>query len=68
MNTTDEASALFFYDQLMGTYSGHMSNIPNNPVMQSFLKSHGVNDEKSFLNFLRGVADSLEEYKKNNPF
>jgi hypothetical protein len=59
----DESTAKFFYDQIMGSYPGHMSMIPNSPTLRSLLLAHGVKDEDTFNEFLVQVADKLEGYK-----
>jgi hypothetical protein len=61
--TVDESTAKFFYDQIMGSYSGHMSLIPNSPILKSLLNAHGVKNEDTFNEFLVQVADKLEGYK-----
>jgi hypothetical protein len=58
--------ARFFMDQCAGSYSGHMSNIPNNPTLFGLFRAHGVSepsgraDPKGFAVFLRAVADALD--------
>jgi len=56
----DESTAKFFYDQIMGSYSGHMSLIPNSPTLRSLLHAHGVKDEDTFNEFLVQVVGKLK--------
>ena len=58
--------ALFFKEQIYGTYTGHMSEIPNNPTLHGLLSAHGINQytgTDDFPEFLRAVADALSETK-----
>ncbi len=57
--------ALFFEQQIYGTYSGHMAEIPNNPTLYGLLSAHGIHphDGTLFPEFLRAVADALSETK-----
>jgi len=55
----NEAIANLFYEQCMGTHSGHMANIPNNPVLMSICVASGVKDVNSFKQFLASVDDHL---------
>lgn len=58
--------ARFFMDQCAGSYSGHMSNIPNNPTLFGLCLAHNVAtpggrpDKKDFAVFLRAVATALD--------
>ena len=55
-----EAMAELFMDQCVGSYNGHMSAIPNNPVIDGICRAHRANDRKEdFAIFLRQVADQL---------
>lgn len=56
-------TAVFFYDQICGQYNGHMSKIPNNPVLYGLMEANGIHNAKSFAEFLRGVADQLDDIK-----
>ena len=58
--------AKFFYEQCAGSYSGHMANIPNNPVLFGLTKAYsGGSDnlyaatQTEFAEMLREVADEL---------
>ena len=56
--------AIFFKDQIVGKYSGHMAAIPNNPVLYGIACAYGVDldhKEATLSDFLRGIADALEE-------
>ena len=55
--------ARFFMYQCVGSYSGHMASIPNNPVMQGIVLATlgGQNvDARMFSEFLIGMADALD--------
>jgi len=54
--------ALFFKDQIVGGYSGHMAVIAHNPTLQGLLFAHGISDTDKikFCEFLRSVADQLD--------
>jgi len=53
--------AIFFKDQLVGTYSGHMAAIPNNPVLYGLMAAHKAdNSNRDFAEFLRQVADKID--------
>lgn len=54
--------AELFYQQCIGSYSGHMSNIPNNPVLNSICLASGANDRASFKEFLKQVAENIPDY------
>jgi hypothetical protein len=55
----NESIAKLFYDQIMGTYSGHMAHIPNNPVLKSICEASGVVGQETFKEFLTEVAEKL---------
>ena len=63
-----EAMAELFYDQCAGSTSGHMANVPNNPVLFSLVScaADGKPDncraasKKNFALMLREMADHLE--------
>jgi len=63
--TVSEAVAKYFYEQCSGQYNGHMSMIPNNPVLFGLLQAHSVGSPTDFARFCRQVADQLE---KEQPF
>ena len=63
--TVSEPVAYFFYEQCAGESNGHMSMIPNNPVLSGLCKAHAIHTKEDFSRFLRQVADSLE---KEQPF
>lgn len=61
------ALAEYFYEQCAGTYSGHMSNVPNNPQLFTLIKSQsGMNDNcyaatrSEFAEFLEMVIDVID--------
>lgn len=65
------ASALFLFNQLTGTYSGQMADVPHNPMLHGFMRAHigkVVKDRSyriemslpGFSDFLRQVADHLD--------
>jgi len=56
-------TAKFFMDQCVGTYSGHMAAIPNNPVLYGLLKCHGIDQHSThqMAEFLCAVAYELKE-------
>lgn len=57
----NESVAKVFYDQCMGDYPGHMANIPNNPVLMSICVASGATNKKTFIEFLKQVADQLPD-------
>lgn len=59
--SVNDSIANLVYDQMMGTYSGHMANIPNNPTLMSICNASGVTDRKTFKEFLKQVADKLPD-------
>ncbi|MCK5639852.1 MAG: hypothetical protein KAJ19_03615 [Gammaproteobacteria bacterium] len=63
--TVSEASAIYFYEQCVGTFDGHMAAIPNNPVLRGLCLAHGVKHQDDFVRFLRQVAEQLG---KEQPF
>lgn len=56
----NKAIANLFFDQCYGTYSGHMANVPNNPVLMSICSASGVTGQNTFKEFLLKVAEELE--------
>lgn len=60
--------AKVFYEMCAGSHSGHMANIPNNPVIYSILRamSEGRDDQcyamslSEFAITLRDMADAIE--------
>lgn len=62
-----EETAKFFVDQCIGTHSGHMAAIPNNPVLFGLLKAHGVESYNTdcMAKFLEKVAAHL---RNETPF
>ena len=67
MKMVSESVAIFFYEQCHGEHTGHMEMLDNNPVLKGLLKSHGVNSQKDFIDFIRRVANRLSK-KKDLPF
>jgi hypothetical protein len=59
----NESIAKLFFEQIMGTYSGHMAAIPNNPTLKSICEASGAFDKKTFKQFLIDVADKLPDDK-----
>ena len=60
--------AKIIMEQCIGSYSGHMASIPNNPIIYSMFRAvmteHNTrNDEKDFAIALRKIADALEDKK-----
>ena len=51
--------AQLFYEQCCGETCGHMSMIPNSPILSSIAKVHNVKNQDMFAEFLRLVADHL---------
>jgi hypothetical protein len=62
--------ARLFENQCIGSYSGHMASIPNNPVIWSiFMAADACGDRKKFVSVLRAFADELEKLTKDDlPF
>lgn len=60
--------AKLFHDQCVGSYSGHMSSIPNNPLFSSIFDAAGYSEKakhpnnayKVFADILRQFATELE--------
>lgn len=58
--------ATYFIEEAFGSYSGHMSMIPNNPSLQGLARAHGCADSngrierESMKQFLRDIADAIE--------
>ena len=56
-----------FFEQCVGSYSGHMANIPYNPAVHSICRSVGINEydptksRAKFVEFLRQVIKELED-------
>ena len=69
MNESSKAMAIFFYEQCAGSYSGHMSNVPNNPTLNGLVTAcigkHNVS-RAEFADLLRDFADSLDSDTKEN--
>ena len=63
--TVSEPVAEFFMQQCVGEHSGHMSMIPNNPVLYGLVQSHRALGRNEFVRFLRQIADQLD---KDIPF
>ena len=59
--TVSQAVAHYFYNQVCGEYAGHMSMIPNSPVLYGLTQAHAVRSEKDFASFLRQCAAHLEK-------
>lgn len=59
----NKAGANLFYEQCMGSHNGQMASVPNNPVLNSICRSHGVNSKIEFAQFLKKVAEHLENEK-----
>jgi len=64
----DKVFADFFYEQCAGTYSGHMANVPNNPMFYAMVKAYsGSHDscyaasKTEFAKFLREIANQWPE-------
>jgi hypothetical protein len=58
-----KAMAKYFYEQCAGTYSGHMANVANNPVLFGIIGAHTdqrdncyAASQAVFADFLRRVA------------
>jgi len=63
----EKTLAKFFYEQCVGTHSGHMANIANNPVLFGLISAAtGTNDnchaasQTKFAKLLREMADQLD--------
>jgi len=56
----NESIANLFFDQCFGSYSGHMSSIPNNPTLKSICEACGVKSKNDFKEFLKLVSDNIE--------
>ncbi len=68
---TNKAMAIFFYEQCAGSFSGHMSSIPNNPTLFGIIKAHTKDNnsmnaasKKEFSEFLMSIAENL--LRENN--
>jgi len=68
VNAPHKALAFFFYEQCAGATSGHMSMVPNNPVLFSLIKTftssnnaHYAADKAEFARILHAIADDLVE-------
>ena len=59
-NNSDKALAEYFYDQCAGSYTGHMANVPNNPVLHGLMLACGVKSKKDFASQLRKFADAID--------
>lgn len=57
----NESIATLFYEQCMGRYSGHMANIPNNPILDSICKASGVVNKRDFKQFLIELSENLDD-------
>ena len=57
---SDKALASYFYEQCAGTYTGHMANVPNNPVLNGLVRACGAESKKDFADLLRRFADALD--------
>lgn len=55
-----KAAAEFFREQCTGEYGGQEGLVPYNPVILSLVRSHMACGPKDFAQFLRQVADVLE--------
>lgn len=56
----NESIAKLFYDQCMGSTSGHMANIPNSPILSAICLASGVVNENDFKQFLIDVSEELD--------
>ena len=56
--------ALFFFDQVAGQYSGHMSAIPNNPTLRGLCEAHAATGRVDFAEFLAAIASALKDERK----
>ncbi len=63
--TVSESVAKYFYEQCAGSFTGHMANVPNNPVLHGLLHAHSVSSKQDFSRFLHQVAEKLI---KDQPF
>ena len=71
----EKLTAEIIKEQLVGESSGHMANIPNNPLFYSMFRvyllqngsdiyNYQHSNENLFAKFLREIADALEDIKK----
>ena len=56
-----EEVANYFYEQVCGQYSGHMSGIPNNPALYGLMQAHDVRQKADFCRFLEGIFKQLNK-------
>ena len=56
----NESIANLFYAQCMGSYSGHMSMIPNKPTLNSICAACSVESESDFKEFLLLLSENLK--------
>ena len=65
---TNKAMSNFFYEQCAGTFSGHMSNVANNPTLFGLMQAHSETRDAcyaitktEFAELLHSIADELGE-------
>ena len=63
-----KSMAKLFYEQCAGTYSGHMADIPNNPMLFGICAAHSETQvsyhsmtRSEFVEFLQETVKQLEE-------
>lgn len=65
----ERKTALMIKEQIMGTTTGHMANVPNSPILWSIFTTligddydpvHDNKKEKAFAALCREIADALE--------
>lgn len=69
-----KALSELFYEQCAGTYSGHMANVPNNPLMFGLVAAATevrsdncyAASKNNFANLLREIADQLHSETKES--
>jgi hypothetical protein len=65
----DKKTALIFKEQCVGTYSGHMANVPFSPAVQSIYNTYmadNYSDKDLFLEFLEEVVAALKDKADEN--
>jgi len=60
-NKVSRSAAGYFFNQCAGIWNNGVSSQPLNVNLFSFCKCHGVNTQVDFVNFIRDVADLLDE-------
>jgi hypothetical protein len=58
---TGAALAELFYQQCVGTYSGHMASIPNNPTIACIFAACKADGRHEFADQIRKFADAIDE-------